>query len=380
MESSHIIIACAIALLCSPALWLILGRPRYLSDLDHLGEPPQDATQRYSISIIIPARDEAENIADLLDSIQAQSLAPHEVIVVDDHSTDDTASISSAHSAHVLPAAALPADWKGKPWACQQGADYASGDWYLFLDADTRLQPDALASLAAAIDATHSNHVISVSPYHTIIKPYEELSAFFNFLMVAGINAFGIGKGSQNNSALFGQCLLISKDHYQQVGGHQIVKSHILENFHLAENLKALGIKLTCYLGKGTITMRMFPEGFSELWRSWKKAFSTGAAKSAPRALTLSSIWITGSMFAAISSITALLTIDHTHSLALFIALTYTVYAAQCYFSFRKIGSFSPLNALLFPISLIFYQLLFFTSIISKKSGQSTQWKGRSVS
>ena len=91
------------------------------------------------------------------------------------------------------------------------------------------------------------------------------------------INAFGVGKGSQNNSALFGQCMLISATTYQQVGGHHVVKSHILENFHLAENLKSLGIHLNCYLGRDIITMRMFPEGLSELWNSWKKGFSAGA-------------------------------------------------------------------------------------------------------
>ncbi|MDC0088245.1 glycosyltransferase [Akkermansiaceae bacterium] len=365
-----LLIPTIIALACTPALWFIFGKPRYLKSIQKASSPRQ-------ISIIIPARDEAANIGCLLKSIQSQTITPYEVIVVDDHSTDDTASIAKANGAYVLSAQGLPKDWKGKPWACQQGADHASGDWYLFLDADTQLLPDALAHLAGAIDATQGESVISISPYHSIQKPYEELSAFFNLLMVTGINAFGLGKGSENNSALFGQCMLISKNHYTQVGGHHVVKSHILENFHLAENLKALDRKLTCYLGRDLITMRMFPEGLSELWNSWKKGFSAGAAKAAPRALILSSIWITGAMFAAITAITILFT----GSLAFQVAalICYLIYATQCYYAFRRIGSFSLLNALLFPISLFFYQALFFSSIISKKRGKSTQWKGRSV-
>ena len=359
-----------IALLCTLTLWFLLGKPRYLKDV-------KDTSSQRRISIIIPARDEAKNIGNLLESIQAQSLVPHEVIVVDDESTDDTAAIAEKNDAYVLAAQELPKGWKGKPWACQQGADHASGDWYLFLDADTRLQPDALAHLAGAIDATGENNVISVSPYHSIEKPYEELSAFFNLLMVTGINAFGVGAGSQNNSALFGQCMLISKGHYQQVGGHHIVKSHILENFHLAENLKSLGIHLTCYLGRGVITMRMFPEGFSQLWHSWKKGFSAGATKAAPRALILSSIWISGGMLITGTTITALLKGQPLAQVATL--TTYIIYVIQCYCTFRKTGSFSPLNAIFFPVSLLFYQILFFSSIISKKLGQSTQWKGRNV-
>ena len=123
--------------------------------------------------------------------------------------------------------------------------------------------------------------------------------------------------------------------------------------------------------------MRMFPEGLRELWSSWKKGFSTGAAKAAPRALILSSIWISGAMFATVTSITALLTGNSLLEAAA--VITYTAYAIQCYYIFRKIGSFSPLNALLFPITLIFYQVLFFTSIIGRKRGKTTQWKGRGV-
>lgn len=321
---------------------------------------------------------------DLLGSILSQTVTAHETIVINDGSTDNTACIASQHGAKVVSARPLPLGWKGKPWACQQGADLATGDWLLFLDADVRLEKNALAHLQGAIAETDGKHVISVAPFHFVKKTYEELSAFFNLLMVAGANAFGVGKGSANNSALFGQCMLISKVHYQEVGGHEVVKQHILENFHLAENLKNIGIPRSCYLGKKMITMRMFPNGCADLWNSWKKGFSSGAAQAAPRALALSSIWISGAMFAAVGTIIALIPQhiclccrDETFR---YITLgVYTIYAVQCYSTFRKIGSFSLLNALLFPISLLFYQALFFTSLISRKLGKTTQWKGRLV-
>lgn len=370
MEPFVIVTAAVIASFCIPSLWLILGNLRYLKDTPVALTSP-------TISIIIPARDEEGNLGPLLDSIQSQELKPHEIIVIDDHSSDNTASIATKGGAHVLSARELPSGWKGKPWACQQGADHASGEWNLFLDADTRLQPQALSHLAGVISLTKQKSVISIIPFHTIKKPYEELSVFFNMLMIAGVNAFGRGPGSQGKAALFGQSLLISKHHYHQVGGHQSVKSHILENFHLAQELDKLGIKRSCYLGKGVLTMRMFPEGFKDLWNSWKKGFSSGAAQTAARALAFSSIWITGAIIATISLLFAIG--SGSSSVTLLAAIIYLTYAAQCLHIFRRIGSYSPLNAIFFPITLLFYQILFFSSTYSKRAGKSTQWKGRDV-
>ena len=85
-----------------------------------------------------------------------------------------------------------------------------------------------------------AGRVYSVCPYHGIRSLVEELSAFFNVLMVSGSGAFGTG--SKQGEALFGQCLLISRSHYDAVGGHGSVRSEVLENFQLAGRLEELGI------------------------------------------------------------------------------------------------------------------------------------------
>jgi len=332
-----------------------------------------------TVSIIIPARDEADNISTLLASIAEQEYPPHEIIVVDDGSTDGTAEIAKQLGATVITAKSLPPDWKGKPWACQQGADQATGDWLLFLDADTCLEPDFLGKIQQLTSS--ENKAFSICPHHAVHKPYEQLSAFFNLLMVAGVNAFGTGSSSGEHTAMFGQCMFISRKHYDQVQGHSQVKDKVLENFHLASHLSKLNIKCLCYLGKGSISMRMFPDGFSELWASWKKGFVSGAANAHPRALAYSSIWISGAMF-AIVSLVLLMTPQAGHAGVTFqlaTALVYTIYAAQCCWAFRLAGTFSWVTALLFPISLIFYQVLFFSALIDKARGKQTAWKGRLV-
>lgn len=357
-----------IALLCSPAIWMVLGRPKYAHSQETSNQSPR------AISVIIPARDEEQNINNLLQSLEEQNHKALEIIVVNDSSTDRTAEVAMQLGATVIDAEPLPDGWNGKPWACHQGARHAQGDWYLFLDADTTLAPNALESLE---QLTHTPHkVYSICPYHHVERPYEELSAFFNVLILAGSNAFGTA--DSDNPSLFGQCLLISRQHYSRSGGHETVKGKVLENFHLSARLNELSIKRQCFMGKDTVAMRMFPNGFPELWTSWQKGFSSGAAHTAPKALLWSSVWISGLMFTLVSLGLAL-TPYSTPTYLSFTAIAYFVGVMQASYAFRLAGNFSYLNALLFPVSLIFYQCLFFTSLIQKKRGKPTQWKGRNV-
>ena len=392
------------AALCTLPRWLVLGRPRFLPATG-------DAASADSISIIIPARDEEANIGALLASILNQSITPREVIVVDDHSSDRTAAIAAEHGAlalagtfnsklsdsfarptkviapsrpanytnhtahlYIIQPPAPPPDWKGKTWACQQGAQAASGDWFLFLDADTRLEQGALEKISGL--TRNPGRVSSICPYHAVERPYEQLSAFFNVVMLAGINAFGIQRDPSRESALFGQCLLIHHDIYHEIGGHRSVRREILENFQLASHLEAHAIPRDCYLGRGTIRMRMFPGGFRELWSSWKKGFSSGAGSTAPSVLVFTSLWITGAMLAC----AALAFMPFATPVYQFAsAAAYLFCAVHCLFAFRLAGSFSLLNALFFPVSLFFYQTLFFTSVIERRLGIKTRWKGRHV-
>jgi len=348
---------------------MVLGRPRFLP-------AAQEEKKESRISIVIPARDEEISIGNLLESLSRQKLSPLEVVVVDDDSTDGTAEIARSYGAVVLAPASLPDGWKGKPWACQEGARQSKGDWVLFLDADTQLELGAMEKLEALTE--QPGRVFSICPHHTVEKPVEGLSAFFNVLMLAGVNAFGSSLGPSGKVGLFGQSLLISRAHYEEVGGHERVRGRVLENFYLATELRNLGHRCECMMGKGSVTMRMFPGGMREMWSSWKKGFTTGAQQAAPRALLLSSIWITGAMLAMCGLLLAVvLSVQMDFRAAC--AVAYLFYVAQCWWAFRLAGTFSFLNALFFPVSLLFYQILFFTALGERALGVQTEWKGRHV-
>ncbi len=359
-----------LAILCAPALWVIFGRPRFL--------PRYEEKTSARISIIIPARNEEDNIRKLLASITQQEQQAYEVLVVNDGSTDNTANIARDNGATVIEAQPLAAGWKGKPWACQQGADYATGEWLLFLDADTCMTSQSFLATLGHLTFSE-NHVFSICPWHHVKLPYEQLSVFFNLLMVIGMDAFGTDQSSSSDTRLVGQCMFIPKKIYQQCGGHQAVRSEILENYQFSKILRKKGVKRSCYLGKNNLSMRMFPSGFKELWNSWKKGFASGAADVSSKVMVWTSVWITGMITAAISLLVA--TLLGCPPLFFGIACcAYLTYSVICYFTFRHVGAFSWLNSLFFPISLIFYHVLFFSAVIGAKRGQKVTWKGRDVS
>ena len=353
----------AAAFFLSLAIFVSLARPRRL---------PQASASARAISIVIPARNEEDTLARLLDSLAPQATSPLEIIVVDDQSEDGTARVARDFGARVISGQPLPEGWRGKTWACQQGAEAATGDWLLFLDADLTFLPDGLARLAAC---TSTDAVHSVCPHHRVEKPYEELSAFFNAITLAGIDAFAVTPSRE--ATLFGQVLLIRKDHYQKAGGHEAVRGEILENYRFARLLRDHDLTIQHYLGKETIEMRMFPGGLAQLMESWRKGFVAGAAHSPGRALLTTSLWLTGGMI-----LTGCLGAAPFFG-PLFAACTLTAslgYALLTFWVFRLAGNFSFLTALLFPVPLLFYQGLFFKSLIDQKRGRQTTWKGRSLS
>ena len=251
-----------LATLCALSVLCVLGRPRYLANILVLQRPTNEFSK---VSIIVPARNEEANITPLLNSLQYEKKIIHEIIIVDDASSDDTAKRALEGGATVLPSDTLPEGWNGKPWSCYQGAKSATGDWLLFLDADVRLQHGAITKINQLVSSADANTVYSVYPHHIIDQTYEQLSAYFNALMVAGVNAFGYGSAAGENAALFGQTFLIPKELYFENEGHAAVKDKVLENFHFAELLKSNKTHCSCLLGKGLIHMRMFPTGLNEL-------------------------------------------------------------------------------------------------------------------
>lgn len=237
----------------APGLLCALGLPAAFSLIRSVPLcPPGELHSAAHFSMVIPARNEEQNLPRLLASIAASSVQPDEVLVVDDGSTDGTAAIAHKFGARVLTSVRLPAGWTGKSWACHQGAQYATGDLLLLLDADTYFVPGGLDRVIDYwLREQNRSLVLSLLPYHEMVAAYEQLSIIFNLLMAAGAGGFG----DINSSRLFGQSLLIAKETYLAAGGHAAVRGVVLENLRLAGRLRTAGARLVCLGGRGTLRL-----------------------------------------------------------------------------------------------------------------------------
>ena len=354
-----------------PALLCAIGLPAGLLLIWRVpGCRPEQPYAPTKLSIIIPARNEEHNLPRLLASISRSPTRVTEVLVIDDGSTDNTGAVATSFGARVLPSAEKPERWTGKSWACYQGAQTATGDLLLFLDADTYFLPGGVDRLISFWWRERDQRlVVSVLPYHAMRAPHEQLSLFFNILMAAGAGGFGaLGK-----ARLFGQSLLISKETYFAAGGHAAVCGVVLENLRLASRLRDCGARILCAGGKGTLHMRMFPEGFSQMSQSWAKAFLQGAGDSGPLVLVISIAWIS-----ALWSTTLLLPMPRGFGRAS-LALVYALSALQIAWIARPLGTYRFLTCLLFPLPLAYFCGVFGRSAAQKVLGRKTMWRGREV-
>lgn len=336
--------------------------------------PGAKPARAQTISVIIPARDEEHNIGRLLQSIRSGGAAPIEVLVVDDGSGDRTAEVARQSGAVVVDPGTPPEGWRGKTWACQQGARAAKGSVLLFLDADTWVLPDGLARMAGEFER-RGLAVLSLGPYHETERVYEQASSIFNLTTFMGIGAFGILDSVERPGGLFGPCLLVDREAYWRAGGHEKVRGEILEHMSLAPILIKAGASAACLGGRGVVHTRMYPDGLKSLVEGWTKAFATGAAKTSRLRLLLIVGWIFGSLF----SVLDLALGPWIGWTASGYGLVYLAFAFQWVLFLGRVGRFSFGTSLLFPLPLLFFFAVFSRSALLRVSGGRVVWKGRSI-
>lgn len=221
--------------------------------------PPKGDTWP-GVSIIVPVRNEAQNVGRLLDSLVSQNYPFFEVIVVNDASTDETASIVHNYAkrgVRLLESEGLPSGWTGKNTACWLGARASHYPWLLFVDADTELASLALrSSIAFALE--RSTQALSLFTQQRCASFWERLLLPFAYQQYfVGVNARRIH--SLKGAALAnGQYFLINRAAYFQAGGHATTASSIIDDVSLATSLKKSGNPPLACRGEQLVAVRMY--------------------------------------------------------------------------------------------------------------------------
>ena len=353
--------------------FLFLWKVPLLIEKRDQAESPADPLR---VSVIIPSRNEEKNLPTLLSSLAAQSWPPAEVLIVNDNSTDGTARLATAGGARLWNLAGLPEGWTGKAHACWQGALASCGEILVFLDADTVLEEDGLKGLIGAYLQTGG--LISVQPYHRMEKPYERLSAFFNLILFLSMNISSPYKWLNRPRGAFGPCLVCGRQDYFSLGGHQAVKSEIIEDMALARLALKRGFPVHCFAGKGLISFRMYPGGLKHLTEGWTKNFATGAGRTEFSLFLVAFGWVAGALTGPLDIIKGLAN-DNIFLLKTG-GILYLMYSVQiCYF-LKKLGNFGALAAALYPVHLLFFIWIFLRSLVYTHLLGYVYWKGRKIS
>jgi chlorobactene glucosyltransferase len=274
-----------VAIVCSSTWFvavaiLIFRAVRQRDLLPRLGPAaPLPASAAPMVAVIVPARDEAENIGPCLRTLLAQDYPPdrYVIMVVDDHSTDGTPEIVAAlrcdrPGLSLLRSPSLPRGWTGKSHACWLGirAVAPAAGWFCFIDADMRAGRGLLTSAVRAANAERLD-LLSLAPRHEIKSFAERLVIPCGLFVLAFLQDLGSlqSPGSRDVSAT-GQFMLMRTEAYHAIGGHAAVRGEICEDLALARRCRRAGYRVLIKDGAPLLSGRMYT-GWRTLWPGFAK-------------------------------------------------------------------------------------------------------------
>ncbi len=332
---------------------------------------PPRSRGRPQVSVLIPARDEEGNIGDAVRSVLASEGVALELIVLDDHSVDRTAAILGAIAdarVRVALAPPLPPGWAGKQHACAALASLASHELMVFLDADVRLAPDALARMAGFMERRPQVGLASGLP-HEITRGWSEvlLLPLIHFLLLCYLpiplgmlsRAPGLGAGC-------GQLFVARASAYARAGGHEAIRSSRHDGLMLPRAFRRAGIATGLFDATELASCRMYASA-ALLWEGLTKNATEGMAT--PVGLP---VW------------TVLLGLGHVLPLPLLIVAPSPAAAAAlaCGLASRLLLALrfrqSLIGAVLHPVSVAALLFVQWASLLRAWRGVPATWRGRS--
>jgi len=254
------------------------------------GSPEDDLSD---ITAIIPARNEAELIGMTLSSLQAQGRGLA-IVLVDDCSTDETATVAQAlagRNLRILSGEPLPADWTGKLWALEQGFRYVNTPLTLLIDADVELKPGILGALRQRLKETPV-HFISLMAQMRMASFWERLlmPAFVYFFKM--LYPFRLSNSTFSGVATAaGGCILLETRLIREIGSFKAIRNELIDDCALAKHVKSHGYRTWIGLTHSVHSLR----SYDRLVGIWNMV-----ARTAFRQLHYSAIFLAGTTTAMV--------------------------------------------------------------------------------
>jgi len=232
--------------------------------------PPVDASGRVPrVTIVVPARNEADHIEAALVSLLQLDYLDYEVIAVDDRSEDATGAIldrletewrqraeASHHQLTVLHVTELPPGWLGKTHAMWQAGKRATGDWILFTDADVVFRADALRRALVYAERERADHLVLFPTM--VMKSVGErmMIAFFQSQFVFAHRPWKVADPKSRDSTGVGAFNLVRRGVYERIGTYEHLRLAVLDDMMLGESVKRAGYQQRVVFGRDLIKLR----------------------------------------------------------------------------------------------------------------------------
>lgn len=341
------------------------------------------------VSVCIPARNEEETIERCVTSALKQDYPNFEVLVLDDHSTDGTTAILEElsgiiHNLKHLKGAEKPDEWLGKPWACHQLSRQAKGEILVFIDADVWLEPDVLQKTVSKLQ---SKDALTVWPEQKLGSFWEQMivplvyHTLFTLLPAIYVErpprwmpASLQQKMSRKFAAACGQFFAFKRTSYDSIEGHTSVKHHVVEDVQLARNLKEKDLQLQMYHGQSSVYCRMY-NNHSEIWNGFKKNFLSGFNNLAEFFF----MWLVHIVVYFLPVYIGIKAwINDEQILCYLSVITFLIPTLQRFYLAIKFR-WNLITPVLHVVSVLWFQVLAFISVLNKLTGVRNTWKGREV-
>ena len=383
-------------LLSAALLYLLITSIILIRNRIELTELPHDTAENFKskkISVCIPARNEQLNIGSLLKTILNQNYDNFEVHVLDDQSTDSTPEIlqkfKTAHpdKLFIHTGKEKPDDWFGKPWACQQLSNFATGDFLLFVDADTKLQPGSLNRISNSF-LIYDLDMLTIWPKQILGTFWEKtvipliyfalltmLPTIYVYRKPRWMPAAVYNRIRDRFAAANGQCVAFTRDAYERIDGHKSVKQQVVEDVELEKNIKKEGLTLRMFTGMSTISCRMY-RSEKEMFQGLRKNFLAGFGNSM-------SIFVSAALLHLVVFILPFITLGwqfvNYNPPVLFLSVASISIILLQRLTLSIWFSWNPLFVFTHPVGVLWFQRLGIVKIIDKLTGRSALWKGRKV-
>ena len=228
------------------------------------------------VSVLVPARNEEKNIGRCLRSLSKQDYHNLEILVLDDNSSDGTSRVVEELSEkdtriRLIRGRSLGSGWKGKSYACHQLSREASGEYYVFTDADTLHFPNSISSSLGAMISARLD-ALSVFPKQIMVSIHERMVVIFINLAVLALMPLGMIRKTRSSRICIanGQFMLFKRSVYKSIGGHRSIKKDIVEDVAISKQVKKHGYRFMVFDGRKTIYCRMY-DGFINVVRGFSK-------------------------------------------------------------------------------------------------------------